>query len=69
MTTITVKVPENKSDLIYNFLKELPFAEVRRHSVAKEKILNDLKSSLEELKQYERGEIEGISMEELLEEL
>jgi hypothetical protein len=69
MTTITLSVPDNKSNIILSFLKELPFAKIESVSKEKERILKDLKTALKEVQQIENGERKAIPIDELLTEL
>ena len=69
MTTITLKVPDNKSESMISYLSEFPFAKIQSISKEKARILNGIKKGLQEVQLIQQGKLESISLEEMYSEL
>ena len=69
MTTITLKVPDNKTKTVFSFLKELPFGKVEKVSKEKEKIFNSIKQGLKEVRLIKEGKVKAITLEQMYKEL
>jgi hypothetical protein len=69
MTTITLKVPDNKTETVFSFLKELPFGKVEKVPKEKEKIFNSIKQGLKEVRLIKEGKVKAITLEQMYKEL
>ena len=78
MCTITIEVPESKKKLLTNFLKELPYVNIKNgkakkgekaNSKEKQKILDGIRQGFKEAKLIEEGKLKAIPFDEFIKEL
>lgn len=67
--TVILEIKDNKADFIMELLKNFPFVKAKPVNPEKERILNDLKESIEEVKLHKQGKIKMKSFYEFLNEL
>lgn len=66
---LLIDVKDSKAAFLIELLSNLPFVKTTKVPSYKEEVLENLQDSIEELKLIKEGKIQGISAEDLINEL
>ncbi len=69
MQRVVIDIPDNKLNFFMELVKNLGFKKVKQISKNQQQFIDDLKDSLEQVKQHQEGEIELQSAKDFLDEL
>lgn len=69
MQRVVIDIPDNKISFFLELVKNLGFKKVKRLSDEQREFVDDLKHSLEQVKQHQEGKIKLQSAEDFLNEL
>lgn len=69
MQRVVIDIPDNKINFFLELVKNLGFKKLKRLSDEQREFLDDLKHSLEQVKQHQEGKIKLQSAEDFLNEL
>ena len=67
--TVLLEIKDNKANFFMELLKNFSFVKAKPFNPEKERILNDLREAVEEVKLHKQGKIKMKSFDEFLNEL
>lgn len=69
MQRVVIDIPDNKFNFFMELINNLGFKKVKQISKNQQQFIEDLKDSLEQVKQHQEGEIKLQSAKDFLDEL